>query len=169
MPPEPRVNVGGAPADFNAVVLRVIDHMPEGGSYAANAEASRALASAVSADSTGLYLDPLKARPSYCSGATYLVFVGALRELMLQGQLNLDSETRTALTIHGQRDGEGLWGRWNANGPGTARAFRGSEARAEFHRLVQGARRRFHEGLVERRSRQTRARPLRGLSRRAHH
>ncbi len=23
----------------------------------------------------------------------------------------------------GQRDGEGIWGRWNANGPGTARLF----------------------------------------------
>jgi hypothetical protein len=25
--------------------------------------------------------------------------------------------------IRGQRDGEGIWGRWNANGPGTARLF----------------------------------------------
>jgi hypothetical protein len=119
---EPRVNTGAAP-DFNALVLRVIDRMPEGGSYAANAEANRALAAAVSADATGLSLDPLKARPSYCSGATYLVFIGVVRELMLQGRLSLDDETRTALTIHGQRDGEGLWGRWNANGPGTARLF----------------------------------------------
>jgi hypothetical protein len=97
--------------------------MPEGGSYAANAEANRGLSAAVSTDSTGLYLNPVKARPSYCSGATYLVFVGVMRELMLQGRLSLDDETRMALTIHGQRDGEGLWGRWNANGPGTARLF----------------------------------------------
>ena len=27
------------------------------------------------------------------------------------------------LMIRGQRDGEGIWGRWNANGPGTARLF----------------------------------------------
>jgi hypothetical protein len=25
--------------------------------------------------------------------------------------------------IRGQRDGQGIWGRWNANGPGTARLF----------------------------------------------
>jgi hypothetical protein len=25
--------------------------------------------------------------------------------------------------IRGQKDGEGVWGRWNANGPGTARLF----------------------------------------------
>ena len=28
-----------------------------------------------------------------------------------------------SLLITGQRDGEGVWGRWNANGPGTARLF----------------------------------------------
>jgi hypothetical protein len=28
------------------------------------------------------------------------------------------------LIIRDQRDGEGIWGRWNANGPGTARLFR---------------------------------------------
>ena len=113
----------GAQADFNALVLRVIDRMPEGGSYAATAEANRGLAQAISVESTGLFLDPQKARPSYCSGATYLVFVGALRELVLQGRLHLDAAALAALTIHGQREGEGVWGRWNANGPGTARLF----------------------------------------------
>ena len=33
------------------------------------------------------------------------------------------NETRAALLVRGQRDGEGVWGRWNANGPGTARLF----------------------------------------------
>ena len=40
------------------------------------------------------------------------------------GLLNLNYATLTALMIRqGQRDGEGIWGRWNANGPGTARLF----------------------------------------------
>lgn len=119
---EPRVNLG-AGGDWNAAVLRMIDRMPEGGSYATNAEASRALAAAISVDATGISVDPLKARPSYCSGATYLVFVGVLRELARQGRLSLDEETLGALTVRGQRDGQGVWGRWNANGPGTARFF----------------------------------------------
>jgi hypothetical protein len=120
---EPRVNVGGTAPDLNALVLRVIDQMPEGGTYAANAEANKALASAVGLDATGLSFEPAKARPSYCSGATYLVFIGVVQQLLAQGRLSLDDETRAALTIHGQRDGEGIWGRWNANGPGTARLF----------------------------------------------
>ncbi|HWB60619.1 MAG TPA: hypothetical protein VG733_14085, partial [Chthoniobacteraceae bacterium] len=38
--------------------------------------------------------------------------------------LNLNYATLTALMIRdGQKDGEGVWGRWNANGPGTARLF----------------------------------------------
>src|SRR5256885_5765061 len=35
-----------------------------------------------------------------------------------------DYDTLDELMIRdGQRDGEGIWGRWNANGPGTARLF----------------------------------------------
>ena len=113
----------GAGVDWNVAVLQMIDRMPEGGSYAANAEANHALAGAISVDATGLSLDPLKARPSYCSGATYLVFAGVVADLVRRGRLRLDGETLGALSIHGQRDGEGVWGRWNANGPGTARLF----------------------------------------------
>ena len=35
----------------------------------------------------------------------------------------MDARSSGALLINGQRDGEGVWGRWNANGPGTARLF----------------------------------------------
>ena len=34
-----------------------------------------------------------------------------------------DPATLTSLLIAHQRDGQGVWGRWNANGPGTARLF----------------------------------------------
>ena len=46
--------------------------------------------------------------------------IEALRDA---GQLQLDYATLENLMIRGQRDGEGIWGRWNANGPGTARLF----------------------------------------------
>ena len=39
------------------------------------------------------------------------------------GALRLDFGTLEQLIIRGQRDGQGIWGRWNANGPGTARLF----------------------------------------------
>ena len=37
--------------------------------------------------------------------------------------MQLDFATLERLIIRNQRDGEGVWGRWNANGPGTARLF----------------------------------------------
>jgi hypothetical protein len=60
---------------------------------------------------------------SFCSGATYLVFIKTIEELRDRGQLQLDYSTLNQLIIRDQRDGEGVWGRWNANGPGTARLF----------------------------------------------
>jgi hypothetical protein len=32
------------------------------------------------------------------------------------------------LMVEGQADGQGVWGRWNANGPGTARLFSKQES-----------------------------------------
>lgn len=119
---EPRVNVG-APDDCNAAVLRAINTIPTGGAYATNAEANLALASAIGLGRQGLLLEPVKAQPSYCSGATYLAFLGAVREFLNAGALQLDEPARADLLVQGQRDGEGIWDRWNANGPGTARLF----------------------------------------------
>ena len=70
-----------------------------------------------------LEIQPTHAVPSYCSGATYLVFLKTLSALQSNRQLSLTPETVTALKPTGQPDGTGIWGRWNANGPGTARLF----------------------------------------------
>ncbi len=63
---------------------------------------------------------PALAPPSYCSAATYLVLLKVIERAQASGALiSMRNRSRPAL----QRDGEGVWGRWNANGPGTARLF----------------------------------------------
>jgi hypothetical protein len=109
--------------DPNEAVLRAVYSMPSGGTYAASKAAFNGLGRAIAIGSNGLQIQPEVAKPSYCSGATYLVFVRALDQLRRAGTLNLDRETQSALLVAGQRDGQGVWGRWNANGPGTARLF----------------------------------------------
>jgi hypothetical protein len=52
-----------------------------------------------------------------------LVFIKTIEALRERNQLQLDFATLNQLMIRNQRDGEGIWGRWNANGPGTARLF----------------------------------------------
>ncbi|MEY4616851.1 MAG: hypothetical protein RJB66_1811 [Pseudomonadota bacterium] len=68
-------------------------------------------------------VNPEKASPSFCSGATYTAFLQLLSVLQKQDGLALSDEVQKLLLVSGQPDGSGVWGRWNANGPGTARLF----------------------------------------------
>jgi len=97
--------------------------MPAGGGYATTTTAHRALSSAVPFDDAGLHILAAAATPSYCSGATYLVFLKTLGELQRRGDIRLDRATWAALLPENVADGEKVWGRWNANGPGTPRLF----------------------------------------------
>jgi hypothetical protein len=112
-----------APGRFNDVILEQIRQMPQGGRYSASRVATIRLQSAAHFESGKFFVLPDAASPSYCSGATYLVFMKTIEALRARGSLHLDYATLESLMIRGQRDGEGIWGRWNANGPGTARLF----------------------------------------------
>jgi hypothetical protein len=111
------------PADLNSLVLEQVKKMPSGGKYSVSHFAKIRLQSAAHFESGKFFIIPKAPYPSFCSGATYLVFVRAIEALRERGQLQLDFATLNQLIIRNQRDGEGIWGRWNANGPGTARLF----------------------------------------------
>jgi hypothetical protein len=104
----------------NDVILEVIKSMPQGGGYSASNSATAHLSAAVRTIGGTLTLNPAAAVPSYCSGATYLVFVGALQRL---NNGSLPGPVAESLAVRDQPDGVGVWGRWNANGPGTACLF----------------------------------------------
>lgn len=112
------------PPALNDRVLAAVKTMPSGGSYKISAEAFTALERAVMIDQSGNLLLRLdEAKPSFCSGATYLIFLTVIHQVSLEGQLHLDPSVVRALLVNNQQDGVGVWGRWNANGPGTARLF----------------------------------------------
>jgi hypothetical protein len=108
---------------INRAVIESISQMPSGGGYSPSVAANRALGQAVGTGDGKLSVNPSHATPSYCSGATYLVFLKTLSALQSRSQLNLTPGAIAALKPAGQPDGTGIWGRWNANGPGTARLF----------------------------------------------
>ena len=108
---------------LNRLVIETLKQMPPGGGYSPSASANRALSQAVGTRDGKLLVNPSHATPSYCSGATYLVFLKTLSTLESRGQLMLNPATIVALKPAGQPDGTGIWGRWNANGPGTAVLF----------------------------------------------
>ena len=116
--------VHSAPAaGLNGLILEQMRKMPSGGKYSVSHFAKIKLQSAAHFESGKFFVIPTKPYVSFCSGATYLVFIKTIEELRDRGQLQLDYSTLNQLIIRDQRDGEGIWGRWNANGPGTGRLF----------------------------------------------
>src|SRR5437879_10156876 len=109
--------------DYNGLILEQIKQMPQGGHYSVSRFANIRLQSSAHFESGKFFILPSSASPSFCSGATYLVFIRAIEALRARGELHLDFATLEQLIIRDQHDGEGIWGRWNANGPGTARLF----------------------------------------------
>lgn len=108
---------------LNELVLAAINDFPNGGSYAAGAGALEKLRNAVSLHEGSLQVFSENARPSFCSSATYLVFLSVAERLQREGRIHLAAGALRSLLVAQQKDGEGVWGRWNANGPGTARLF----------------------------------------------
>ena len=116
-------SVNAATASYNALVLEQMGKMPSGGKYSVSHVAKIKLQSAAHFESGKFFVIPTKPYVSFCSGATYLVFIKTIEALRETGDLKLDFATLNQLIIRDQHDGEGVWGRWNANGPGTARLF----------------------------------------------
>src|SRR6478672_11286746 len=108
---------------YNSLILEQMRKMPSGGKYSVSNVAKIKLQSSAHFESGKFLVAPTKPYVSFCSGATYLVFIKTIEELRDRGQLELDYATLNQLIIRDQHDGEGVWGRWNSNGPGTARLF----------------------------------------------
>lgn len=108
---------------WNEAVLRAIEKLPLGGGYSVGRDAKKALQTAVSWEDEKPAIRPREAQPSFCSGATYMALLVALATEQKAGHLSLTPTVWRKLIVEGQGDGEGVWGRWNANGPGTARLF----------------------------------------------
>jgi len=111
---------------FNKSVLAMIEQMPQGGGYAATKIATQNLSASLTTGLEGsLEVHAFTAQPSYCSGATYLVFVKAiLPELDKITNLTLRFQLVEQMKVRGQVDGVGVWGRWNSNGPCMAKFFK---------------------------------------------
>lgn len=85
--------------------------MPSGGGYDGSDATKNLLHGAcLILNDGGILVDVNRAKPSFCSGATYLVLLKAMN--------NTGEEMRPEID---QRDGHGVFGRWNSNGPGAAK------------------------------------------------
>lgn len=132
--------------DWNRLILDKIAGMPKAGVYARYQrdlpEKQRFSDLYETVDSLGEALEvtpggSLKVVPeaaagySFCSSATYLLFCEVVSELQKRGIVAKKRSLSRELAkvgdcedvIHGRLDGVGLFGHWNADGPGTAVLF----------------------------------------------
>ena len=84
---------------YNATIVQQIHTMPTAGGYSASHAATQRLGGSVLLTPLGLDVAAAQAQPSYCSGATYLVFLKTVAALQRAGELSLDPATLGALTI----------------------------------------------------------------------
>jgi len=108
---------------INSIVLTSVRSMPKGCGYDASQAAVDRLASSVSLKNGIIKQDLKAAKSTFCSGATYLVFLRTIEQLRLGNSTFLPESKYTRFADLRVKDGEEIFGRWNANGPGTAKLF----------------------------------------------
>lgn len=110
---------------INTHIVKIARSMPRGGGYSTRQDAFDALQEGVSwnEDKKKLNVSPRKAQPSFCSSACYLVILQLLQKCRdHNGNSPFDANVWRALSIQPKHpDGEGIWGRVNANGGGLAK------------------------------------------------
>jgi hypothetical protein len=115
-----------AGTDYNEQILQLVETAPRGGGYNASNATILQLQKSILFSDQKLSVNPADAHPSFCSGATYVVFAEFISQLQNKKKLHLPAEALAELQVQNhdeQPDGVGVWGRWNADGPGTARLF----------------------------------------------
>lgn len=118
--------LAGASTDYNEQILRLVKSFPSGGGYNSNNATILQLQKSILFSDQKLSVDPTQAHPSFCSGATYDLFAKLIADLQSEKKIHLSPEVLSELQVQShaeQPDGVGVWGRWNADGPGTARLF----------------------------------------------
>lgn len=124
-------------ATFNDYILYAVRTMPRGGGYSTGRDAAENLSDkGVVWDERQrrLTISPHHARPSFCSSACYLALLKALQHCENRKAIPpLPSGAWKSMDIRmGQLDGEGVWGRANANGPGFAKLIKDLNAGINF-------------------------------------
>ena len=122
-------------------VLDSIAEMPVAGGYSLTPDAPKSMNAGFtwktlpSGDEI-LELDSSGTIPSFCTTATYQVFYKVLQKYWAWGKVVPSRTLLECLKPRLEDDGHRIWGRWNANGPGTAKFAFDAEIGTNFDDLA---------------------------------
>lgn len=120
------------PTPTNKIVLEVVSQMPNEGGYELTIVPAKKMRDAFSWKNEILTLNPFKAVPSYCTTATYMVFFKVLEKYWELNNITPSLNTQQKLKPNLEDDGTRIWGRWNSNGPGTAKLLADAQIGTNF-------------------------------------
>lgn len=121
---------------MNKLVLDAVKEMPTEGGYELTVVPAERMAQAFTLRTPDeLQLNPTLAVPSYCTTATYMVFFKALEKFWAANSLKIPADVLFKLRPQMENDGVRIWGRWNSNGPGTAKFFHDTKIGSNFDDL----------------------------------
>lgn len=122
-----------ANSDMNQRVLEAVSEMPKEGGYELTVLPAQRMSDAFFLrTSNELTLNAFLALPSYCTTATYMVFFKVLEKYWAENSFQPDSDVLVKLKPQLENDGLRIWGRWNSNGPGTAKFFHDTNMGTNF-------------------------------------
>lgn len=116
---------------LNEEILSAISKMPKKGGYVLTSASPRKMNEAFSWNLDQLTVNQSKAIPSYCTTATYIVFFKVLKSYWDKNGYPA-REIQEVFKPNLESDGLRIWGRWNSNGPGTAKFFRDTDLGLNF-------------------------------------
>jgi hypothetical protein len=128
---------GQTPSQIQTWVLESIAEMPTQGGYQLTALPAQKMRDAFSWHVPELTLNAQTAVPSYCTTATYMIFYKVLQKYWTQVGPLPSHEVLSLLKPNLEPDGLRIWGRWNSNGPGSAKFFHDTDLGTNFDDLTR--------------------------------
>jgi hypothetical protein len=105
-------------------ILETVNEMPSKGGFELTGIPPRRLRDAFIWRGDELTVDPESSKPSYCTTSTYLVFYRVLQKYWDYSRTKPSKLALDMIKPNVDNDGVRIWGRWNSNGPATAKFFR---------------------------------------------
>jgi hypothetical protein len=116
-------------------VLEAISEMPTKGGYELTKVPPQKLHDAFSWQQDLLSFNAEAAMPSYCTTATFSIFYKVLQKYWNATQTIPMRASLEIIRPNNETDGVRIWGRWNSNGPATAKFFHDTQMGENFDNL----------------------------------
>ena len=118
-------------------VLDSVNEMPSKGGYVLTKISPERLRDAFTLQNGVMTVDEVAATPSYCTTSTFIVLYKVLQKYWDYSRVTPSTAVLEMIKPNVEMDGVRIWGRWNSNGPATAKFFNDARIGQNFDDINQ--------------------------------